>query len=128
MLKVPLCKVEEIPEEGAKTVAFLDREVLAFKIEGRLKAVVNICTHLGGPLRREVNRLVCELHCSEFDCRTGQCLKGPAHPESRLLTLPTFVENGMLTYAVNFECQPGDGFSQLLPHLVRQIDEAEKIR
>lgn len=124
-MKVALCRVEEIPEEEAKTVAFLDREVLAYKIEGEPRAILNICTHLGGPLKREVDRLVCQLHCSEFDSHTGQCLRGPAHPQSRLLTLPTFVENGMLIYAGPFDYQPGDGFAQLLPHLVRQIEETE---
>jgi hypothetical protein len=47
-LKIPLCKVEEIPEEGTKTVAFLDREVLAFKIEGRPKAVARCGEKLTG--------------------------------------------------------------------------------
>jgi nitrite reductase/ring-hydroxylating ferredoxin subunit len=116
-LKIPLCKVEEIPEDGAKKIAFLDREVLALKVEGQPKVIVNICTHLGGSLRREVDRLVCELHYSEFDCRTGQCLKGPAHPESRLLTLPTFVEDGVLTYTANVDSH---SFAQLLPHLIQQ--------
>lgn len=124
-MKVTLCSIEEIPEDDVKTVAFLDREVLAYKIEGQPKAILNICTHLGGPLKREVDRLVCQLHCSEFDSRTGQCLRGPAHPESRLLTLPTFVENGMLTYASSFDCQPDSSLAQLLPQLIRQIEETE---
>ena len=46
-MKVPLCKVQEIPEEGAKTVDFFGREVLILKVEGRPKAMLNVCMHLG---------------------------------------------------------------------------------
>jgi len=119
-LKVPLCKIEEIPEEGTKTVTFFEREVLAFKIEGKPKAILNICMHLGGSLKRQGDKLVCESHWSEFDCRNGKCLKGPANPESQLLILPTLVEDGILTYVANIDCQPCDNFTQLLPHLIRQ--------
>jgi nitrite reductase/ring-hydroxylating ferredoxin subunit len=35
---------------------------LVFKVEGRAKAVLSICTHLGGPLERYGDKLVCEWH------------------------------------------------------------------
>jgi len=124
-MKVPLCQVKEIPENGAKTVAFFEREVLALKVEGNLKVYLNSCPHLGGSLRREGDKLICQSHNSEFDCRTGQCLRGPAHPDSRLLCVPTFLEDGVLTYSTDFDHQEGAMFAQILPILIRQNDAAE---
>ena len=37
-------------------------------------------------------------HGSTFDVRTGRALSGPVRPDARLITLPTRVENGVLTY------------------------------
>ena len=122
-MNVPLCQVKEIPEEGAKIADFFEREVIALKVEGQLKVYLNICPHLGGSLRREGNKLICQSHHSEFDCRNGQCLRGPAHPQSRLLHVPTFVEEGVLTYAADFDNQKGDIFAQILPILIRQNDD-----
>jgi nitrite reductase/ring-hydroxylating ferredoxin subunit len=97
-MKVALCKLEEIPEEGSKPVAFFGREALVLKINGEPKAILNICMHLGGPMQRQGDRLVCQWHGAAFDCHQGKAIKGPAHPDSRLITLPTCVEDGVLTY------------------------------
>lgn len=97
-MKVSLCKVDEIPEDGAKSVNFFGRDVLVFKTEGKPKAILNVCMHLGGPMKREGDKLICEWHGAEFDCRRGKCLKGPAHSDSRLITLSTRVEDGVLAY------------------------------
>lgn len=97
-MKVPLCNVGEIPADGIKTVDFFGREVLVFEEAGQPKAILNYCMHLGGPLQREGCTLVCQWHGAEFDCERGARLKGPARPESRLIVLPTIVEDGVLTY------------------------------
>lgn len=97
-MKVTLCRINEIPSEGAKAVDFFGREALVFIEDGRPKAMLNICAHLGGPLRLEDTRLVCEWHGAEFDRRGGTCLKGPARPDSRLITLPTRVVGDVLAY------------------------------
>lgn len=97
-MKVPLCKLEDIPEEGTMTVDFFGREVLIFKVEGMPKAVLNICMHLGGPMNREGDKLVCQWHGAEFGCARGNRLKGPAAPDSKLIFLPTRIEEGKLTY------------------------------
>lgn len=97
-MKVALCKLDEIPEDGAKTVDFFGREVLIFKTNGKPKAFLNICMHLGGPMKREGDRLVCEWHGAEFDCHHGKAVKGPARPDARLIILPTRVEDGVLNY------------------------------
>ena len=97
-MKVPLCKLEEIPEDKTKTVAFFGREVLVFKSNGLPKAILNICMHFGGPMSREGDRLICEWHGAEFECSGGQCRKGPAPLKSKLITLPTRIEEEVLTH------------------------------
>jgi len=98
VMKVALCRIEEIPAEGTKMVDFFGRQVLVFEDAGKPKAVLNYCMHLGGPLHREGRKLVCQWHGAEFECLQGKRLKGPASPESRLILLPTLIEDGTLTY------------------------------
>jgi len=97
-MKVPLIRVEDIPNEGATHVDFFGRDVLVLKVDGTPKAIMNVCLHLGGPLRREQDCLVCEWHNATFDPQDGHRVKGPARPETRLLTLPTRIEDGVLSY------------------------------
>ena len=124
-MKVFLCPVEAIPEGGTKTATFFEREVIALKVEGKLKVYLNICPHLGGSLRREGSKLICQSHNAEFDCRNGQCLSGPAHPQSRLLRVPVFVEDGLLIYSANFDPQEDITLVQILPVLIHQNDDME---
>ena len=97
-MKVALCRVAEIPAEGAKTVDFFGREILVYQHDGRPKAVLNACMHLGGPMTRQGDRMVCTWHGAAFGCSDGRRLEGPARPDARLITLPTRVEDGVLTY------------------------------
>jgi nitrite reductase/ring-hydroxylating ferredoxin subunit len=97
-MKVPLCPVAEIPDEGAKAVDFFGRSVLVYKLEGRPRAIANVCLHLGGPLQCEGEKFVCAWHGAEFSRTDGHRLKGPARPDARLMVLPTRVEDGVLTY------------------------------
>jgi nitrite reductase/ring-hydroxylating ferredoxin subunit len=97
-MKVPLINVDEIPNEGVKTIDFFGREVLVLKAEGKPKAIMNTCMHLGGPLSCQDGKLVCAWHGAQFDKNTGRRLQGPARPDSRLMFLPTRVEDGVLTY------------------------------
>jgi nitrite reductase/ring-hydroxylating ferredoxin subunit len=97
-VKHPLIRVDEIPDDGAVSVEFFGREVFVRKVEGRPKAFVNVCLHLGGQLQLQRDRFVCTWHGAEFDARTGKNLAGPAPSDSRLMTLPTREEDGVLTY------------------------------
>jgi nitrite reductase/ring-hydroxylating ferredoxin subunit len=97
-MKVALCKGEEIPDEGVKSLDFFGREALVLNVNGETKAVLNYCMRLGGPMKREKDKLVCAWHGAEFDCAKGTHLKGPARPDSQLIILPTRVEDGVLTY------------------------------
>jgi nitrite reductase/ring-hydroxylating ferredoxin subunit len=93
-----LIAVEEIPEHDAVTVDFFGREVLVYKVGGKPRATANVCTHLGGPLERCEGTFVCTWHQATFDVASGERLSGPARPDSRLITLPTRVVDGVVTY------------------------------
>jgi len=97
-MKVPLCRVENVREGEVTRVDFLGREALVFKVDGKPTAVLNYCMHLGGPMTLEGDRLVCEWHAAEFASRSGERLSGPARPGSRLIVLPTSVEEGTVQY------------------------------
>jgi nitrite reductase/ring-hydroxylating ferredoxin subunit len=97
-MRVPLINVDDIPDEGTRTVDFFGREVLVLKAEGQPKAIMNACLHLGGPLHYECDKLVCGWHGAEFATNDGHRLKGPARAESKLMFLPTRIEDGVLTY------------------------------
>ena len=97
-MKVPLCPVTDIPDEGTKTVDFFGRDVLVLKVDGTPKAIMNVCMHLGGPLACAGDRLVCQWHGAKFSCSDGRRLKGPARAGTRLMFLPTRVENDVLQY------------------------------
>lgn len=97
-MKVALCKVDDIPADGARTVDFFGREILVLRVDGRAKAMLNVCMHLGGPMTRHGDHLVCAWHGAEFGAGDGACVKGPARADSRLITLPTRVEEGVLMY------------------------------
>ena len=45
------------------------------------------------------NRLVCAWHATAFGVVDGRCLERPGRRDSRLITLPTRVEDGVLNYA-----------------------------
>lgn len=97
-LKVPLCAVDEIPEEGVKAIEFFGRPVLVYKVDGKPRAIANVCLHLGGPLTLEGDTFVCGWHGAQFCRADGRRIAGPVRQDARLLTLPTRIEDGMLTY------------------------------
>ena len=97
-LEQPLIAVGDIPDQGSVTVDFFGREVIVYKVDGAPRATANVCTHLGGPLEHRGARLVCAWHGAAFDVKSGACLSGPPPPDSRLMTLPTRVIEGVLTY------------------------------
>lgn len=96
-MKVALTDISAIPDEGVIAVDFFGRETLVLNLDGRPRAVMNVCMHLGGPLECQGDRFVCAWHQAEFGL-DGRQLKGPAKADSRLMFLPTRVEDGKLYY------------------------------
>lgn len=97
-MKAKLCALDEIPVEGTKKVDFFGREVLLYMDNGQPKAILNYCLHLGGPLELKGENFICQWHGAEFECHTGACVKGPATKETKLMFLPTHIEDNQLMY------------------------------
>ena len=96
-MEQPIIASEAVPEVGAVGAEFFGRPVLAAKVEGRPRVYVDSCPHLGGPLERRGDTLVCAWHEAEFGM-DGRCHRGPARADSRVIVLPTRVIDGVVTY------------------------------
>lgn len=97
-MKLSLLPLDQIPAAGARKIDFFGREVLVYFFEGRPRAVMSTCMHLGGPLELKDGEFVCGWHGARFACADGACLRGPAPAESKLMFLPTREEDGALVY------------------------------
>jgi 3-phenylpropionate/trans-cinnamate dioxygenase ferredoxin subunit len=78
---VSAMKVSDLPEGSISTVDLKGTHILLAKIGGEVSAVSGTCTHeetdlgLGFVLE---DRVICPLHLSQFDLRTGQVMNPPA--------------------------------------------------
>ena len=107
-MRVPLIAESEVPEGGAARADFFGRSVLAVRHGGVVRAYVDVCPHLGGPLELAADgrSFKCQWHGACFDARTGRTTCGPARPDARLIRLPTRVEDGQVTYVYGEADQP----------------------
>ncbi len=77
-------KALELSKLAPGTMAGVDvegRQVLLSNLGGEVYAVDGICTHEESPLSRGFmieERVVCQLHLSQFDLRTGEVYNPPA--------------------------------------------------
>ena len=79
MAKVKLATVSEVPEGGMTMREHEGRTVLLAKVDGRIYAMNDTCTHRGAPLHMgELGTeespflLTCPWHAAHFDVRTGK--------------------------------------------------------
>ena len=85
----------EVQDGAMRAVEADGVPVLVSRSEGgKVCAIANTCTHMGGPLdEREGNVVTCSWHGSEFDLCSGEVLRGPARePEQRFETRMREVE------------------------------------
>lgn len=89
---------EDEVEEGGTLPLEIDGELVCLaKVEGRIYAFTDNCTHISGPLNEgelEGHVLTCPWHGAQFDVRTGKVLRGPARQE--ILTYPVIIEDGIV--------------------------------
>ena len=97
-MKVKLADETQVMEGALTEVEFFGRPAILFKLEGRLKVFLNVCTHLGGPLQLEGDTLRCQWHGACFQAHTGTATAAPAPQGSRLIRLPVKVEDGQVFY------------------------------
>lgn len=73
--------VEELPEGAVKVVRLGGQDVLLARVEGRIYAMANRCSHYGGPLNEgqlQGCSVQCPWHGSVFNLATGAVERGPA--------------------------------------------------
>jgi nitrite reductase/ring-hydroxylating ferredoxin subunit/uncharacterized membrane protein len=88
---VPVLDEEELSEGAMRRVDADGAGILLSRASsGEVCAISSVCGHFGGPLEqgeREGDTVICPLHGSRFDLRSGQVIDGPAvFPQSRYET------------------------------------------
>ncbi len=93
--RVSIAKVGEIPIGRTKLFHYGAIHCIAFNDQGTVKAYVNRCTHMGGPLElvKPKGVLRCRWHLAEFDPRTGGALEGEAPKGTALKPIELEVED-----------------------------------
>ena len=93
--KILIAAVGEIPVGRTHLFRFGVANGIALNDGGTIKAYVNRCTHMGGPVElvngKETFR--CKWHFAEFDPHTGEAIQGEAPKGTRLAPIETMVEN-----------------------------------
>lgn len=80
-MEVRVGRLDEIPEGGVTIVQSGSLFVGVYRIDGRLYAIEDRCSHDDGPLcegDREGFDVICPRHGARFDLRTGAVLSLPA--------------------------------------------------
>ena len=78
---VPAMKVADLSEGSMAAADPNGVHILLAKVGGEVSAVSGTCTHEAADLARGFfleDRVVCPLHLSQFDLRTGQVMNPPA--------------------------------------------------
>jgi 3-phenylpropionate/trans-cinnamate dioxygenase ferredoxin subunit len=95
--RVPVARLEEIPEGTMLMVQVDGTNILLVNLGGVIRATQGVCSHEYFELDRGFltgDTLTCALHLSRFDLETGEALDPPA--ELPLAIYPTFVEDGQI--------------------------------
>lgn len=78
---LPAMKVSDLAEGGTSTVDLKGSHILLSKVGGEVYAVSGICTHEEADLGLGFvveDRVVCPLHLSQFELKTGEVVTPPA--------------------------------------------------
>jgi nitrite reductase/ring-hydroxylating ferredoxin subunit/uncharacterized membrane protein len=91
----PVCNQSELSEGQLMLVKIGQERVAVGKCSDGVFAFADSCTHKGGPLSDGVLigcTVQCPWHGSQFDCRTGRVVAGPA--EDQIKTFSVEIRNG----------------------------------
>ncbi len=78
---VNVCQISELPPGTMKGIEFEGRRILVANIDGEIYAHDGTCTHEEADLSNGFilgDRVVCPLHLSQFDLKTGEAVTAPA--------------------------------------------------
>lgn len=94
MTKFNVCKIDEVKTGRGKKVVVDSEEIVLFKVEGEVCAVLNVCPHQKFQKLHEgmfENGIVtCPMHGWAYDVKTGIS----TNADGRLKTFPVEVVNG----------------------------------
>jgi nitrite reductase/ring-hydroxylating ferredoxin subunit len=80
MAFVTVAKVSDIPKGTVKHVERDETEIVLANVDGTIYALSDRCAHMNAPLsmgRLDGYLIICPLHFSRFDVRTGKKISGP---------------------------------------------------
>jgi nitrite reductase/ring-hydroxylating ferredoxin subunit len=89
-----VARADELDEGELMTVEVDGEPVCLAKVEGRIYAFTDNCTHISGPLNEgelDGEVLTCPWHGAQFNITTGKVLRGPARQD--IATYPVKVED-----------------------------------
>jgi len=81
MNSIKICKISEIPNGSVKKFAINDREITICKINQKIFAIDDNCSHNEASLEQgfiEEYEIECPMHGARFDVRTGEVTCLPA--------------------------------------------------
>ncbi|MSR85629.1 Rieske (2Fe-2S) protein [Candidatus Uhrbacteria bacterium] len=96
--KILIARVGEIPIGRTKSFRFGIANGIAYNDQGMIKAYINRCTHMGGPVELTKDQKIfrCRWHQAEFDPITGQAIEGEAPKGTRLEPIKMIEEDGQI--------------------------------
>jgi nitrite reductase/ring-hydroxylating ferredoxin subunit len=85
-----LCRVADLPEEGARGFQLPQASLLVVRTRGGIRVFLNRCPHLGVPLQWQRDRFLdaegmfirCATHGALFEKDSGLCILGPCRGDS----------------------------------------------
>lgn len=81
MRTISLGRADSWREGEGRTVPLMPGiSAYVFRYKGQLRAFLNRCTHMGGPIELVDGKCVCRWHEAEFDVTTGERLDGGSAP------------------------------------------------
>ncbi len=96
--KILVAQQGEVPVGRTKSFRFGPHAAIVYNDAGTLKAYVNRCTHMGGPVELKDKKgqqiFRCRWHEAEFSPETGAAIEGEAPQGTRLTQIELVQENG----------------------------------
>ena len=87
-----LGKFSEIPLGQFKKFEVDGQAVVVLNMDGRPKAYLDKCPHMGGQMRFDGKRLKCSLHGALFDAETGMGKSPPVEEGAKLTSVKLVME------------------------------------
>jgi nitrite reductase/ring-hydroxylating ferredoxin subunit len=110
--KLPVARLGEIAIGRTKAFRFGIAEGIAYNDGGTLKAFVNKCTHMGGPVELKTVQgesvFRCRWHEAEFNPANGEAVQGQAPAGSMLTPIPLIIEGDQIVAMLELPPDPFD--------------------